>query len=482
MIITGQHMAPMVLHSSHSLTDSMTNGAAVEPRISRRLMMAGAASGAVVGLGGCLQNPDPTAEGTGGGVEQYSPGDSPGTGTVSIFGAFGGQEQEGFMASLESFSEETGITINYTPDNDFSTTVRQRVNAGDIPDIGLFPQPGTLFDLVAQGHVTPIDTFLDFDQLSSSLVPGFLDSARYRGRVYAAPMRMACKSLLWYPKKAYEKAGYSTQPATMQELYAITDDMKDNGITPWSDTWNADPASGWVGTDWIEEFMLRVHGPELYDDWIYHRIPFNSPEVIEVFDLVGDVLKTEGNVLGGTATIVNTPFSEAPLPLFEDPPRAMLVRQGNFVTGFLPEEILGNMDEEVGVMAMPTWEGGFEGQPILGGGDLAALFTANDDTVEVMKFLTSDQFGAEWAQAGGWLSPHRTFDLDHYSDNTTREVAAIASEAQVFRYDGSDVMPVTVGGGTFWQGMMSWIAGEKDAQQVCDEIEASWPESGDEEE
>ena len=34
-------------------------------------------------------------------------------------------------------------------------------------------------------------------------------------------MRMACKSLIWYPKKAYEEGGYSTEPATMQELYSI---------------------------------------------------------------------------------------------------------------------------------------------------------------------------------------------------------------------------------------------------------------------
>ncbi|MFC0675605.1 ABC transporter substrate-binding protein [Brachybacterium hainanense] len=449
-------------------------------RPGRRTVLAGAAAAAAAGLTGCLQNPN-SSDSRIGGVETYSPGQSPGTGTVSIFGAFGGQEREGFEASLAGFTERTGITIDYTSDNDFSTTVRQRVGSGDIPDIGLFPQPGTLFDIVGQGVVVPIDVYLDFDAVNSTLIPGFLDSARLNGRVYAAPMRMACKSMIWYPKKAYEAAGYPEQPATMQELYQVTDQIKAGGIAPWSDGWNADPASGWVGTDWIEEFMLRVHGPDVYDDWVAHRIPFNAPEVVEVFDILGDLLKTEGNVLGGAATIVNTPFSEAPLPLFEDPARAMLVRQGNFVTGFLPADILANMDEEVGVMAMPTWEGGFEGQPILGGGDLAALMNLNDDTVEVMKFLTSDQFGAEWAAAGGWLSPHRTFDASLYADETTRRVATIAADAQVFRYDGSDLMPVSVGGGTFWEGMMSWIADEKTSQQVCDEIEASWPASGDEE-
>ena len=448
----------------------------MDRRPSRRAVMTGTAAVAAVGMTGCLQNPDPSRGGGGGGTEKYTEGDVPGPGTVSVLGAFGGQEEEAFMASLASFEEETGVTVQYTPDQDFTTTIQQRVNSGDAPDVALFPQPGGLFDLAAKGYVTAIDSFLDYDALDSTLIPGFLDSARYQGRVYGAPMRLACKSLIWYPKKAYEKGGYSEKPATMQELYDIADEIKAGGIAPWSDAWNADQATGWVGTDWIEEFMLRVHGPEVYDDWIYHRIPFNSPEVVEVFDILGELLKTDGNVLGGPTTILNTPFSEAPLPLFEDPARAMFVRQGNFVTGFLPEDILANMDEELGVFAMPPWEGGFEGQPILGGGDLAALFTLNDDTVALMKFLTAPEFGAEWAQAGGWLSPHKTFDPSHYADDTTRRVAEIASSAEVFRYDGSDVMPNAVGGGSFWSGMIDWLNDSKTAQQVCDEIEAGWPQ------
>jgi alpha-glucoside transport system substrate-binding protein len=444
-------------------------------RPSRRTVLSGVAATAALGMTGCLQNPDPSSGGGGGPVERYTPGDTPGSGTVSILGAFGGQEQTAFLASLEDFQSDSGISINYTPDSDFTNTIQQRAGAGDAPDIALFPQPGGMFDLAAKGMITPIDVFLDYDQLNSTLIPGFLDSARLQGRVYGAPMRMACKSLLWYPKKAYEEGGYGDSPATMQELYEITEQIKADGITPWSDGWGADQATGWVGTDWIEEFMLRVHGPVVYDDWVSHRMPFNSKEVVEVFDLVGELLKTEGNVLGGTDSIINTPFSEAPLPLFDDPPKAMLVRQGNFVTGFFPEAVQENMDEEVGVYAMPTWEGGFDGQPILGGGDLAALFRLNDDTVKVMEFLSSDAFGAEWAQAGGWLSPHRTFDLSQYSDEITRQVAEIASEAAVFRYDGSDLMPTAVGSGSFWKGMVEWLQGAKSSQEVCDEIENGWP-------
>jgi alpha-glucoside transport system substrate-binding protein len=129
-------------------------------------------------------------------------------------------------------------------------------------------------------------------------------------------------------------------------------------------------------------------------------------------------------------------------------------------------------------MPFPAYEGGYNGVPVLGGGDLAAAFNGDDQSVQqVMDFITSDKFGAEWAATGGWLSPHKTFDSTAYVDDTTRAVAEIAANADVFRFDGSDLMPGEVGAGTFWTGMVSWVSGEKSTDQVLDDIESSWPTS-----
>lgn len=438
---------------------------------SRRTVMGGAAAASALGLAGCLNNPDDSGGGGGAG------GGSAGDGVVTILGAFAGAEAEGFTAALEAFEEESGITIEYTGDQDFATTIRTRAGAGDAPDIALFPQPGGLLDLANDGLIAPVGDYLDIESLESTLIPGFLDAAMLDGQAYGAPMRMAVKSLVWYPTAAYEEGGWSTEPATMQELFGIAEEIKATGIAPWADAWNNDQATGWVGTDWLEEFILRIHGPEVYDQWTSHEIPFNDPKIVEALDQLGELLQTEGNVLGGSQTILNTAFSEASLPLFEDPPRAMLHRQGSFVTGFFPEDILADLDNAVGVYVLPAWEGGFDGVPMLGGGDLAALFAQEDDeAIQVMEFLSSPDFGGEWAQVGGWLSPHQTFDNSHYPDETTRRVADIASSAEVFRFDGSDLMPGSVGGGSFWTGMVEWINGDKTSQEVCDDIEASWPE------
>jgi len=283
---------------------------------------------------------------------------------------------------------------------------------------------------------------------------------------------------VWYPKKAYDSAGYSKAPKSIQELSGIADKIKAGGTPPWCMGWESDQATGWVGTDWIEEYVLRMYGPDVYDQWVAHEIPFNDDRIVKAYDEFGKLVKTKGNVLGGTKGILNTPFGDAMTPAFDTPPKCMLHRQGNFATTFYPAKVQKNIDSEVGIYVFPPFEGGYDGQPILGGGDIAALFNGNDkDAIEVMKFLTSDKFGAEWAKAGGWLSPHATFDAANYPDETTRKIAKLAADADIFRYDASDVMPKEVGSGSFWTGMVDWLDGSRTSKQATTDIEDSWPKS-----
>ncbi len=445
--------------------------------IRQRMAIGGVLAAVAMVTTGCLQDPNASTAGAAG-LNGYVDGGSPdGDKVVTVLGAFGGDEQKNFEASLADFEKSSGIDIQYTADQDFTTTVKQKVNSGDAPDIGLFPQPGGLLELAAQGNVQPIDTFLDYDTLDRTLVPGFLDASRLNGRVYGAPMRLAVKSIIWYPKAAYDKLGYSTSPKSIQELAGIADKIKASGTAPWCMTWGSDQATGWVGTDWIEELVLRMWGPDVYDQWVSHEISFDDPKIVKSFDEYRKLIFASGNTYGGVKTVLNEDFGNAMNPAFQSPPKCFLMRQGNFITTFLPKDVQANLDKDVGIFVYPPYEGGYSGQPIMGGGDIAALFNGNDpDAIKVMQFLTSDKFGVQWAQAGGWLSPHTTFDQANYPNDTTRKMAEIAYSADVFRYDASDVMPKEVGSGSFWTGMVEW-AGGKSSEEVTTQINDSWPAS-----
>ena len=408
--------------------------------------------------------------------------------TVAMFGAPNAQAQQLNLlcnAAIDwcelmknKFEAETGIKVEYTGDQDFTNTIRLRTGSGQQPDIAIFPQPGGLLEQAKAGYIQPIDTYLDYDAIDRTLIPGFLEAARLNGRVYGAPMRMAVKSIVWYPKEAYEAGGYDLAPANLDVLADVAAEMVSEGQVPWCMGWESGQGTGWVGTDWIEEYMLRLWGPDVYDQWVTNEIPFNDPKVIAAFDAFGEMIDIEGNILGGREGIMATAFGDAMLPAWDQPPGCMLERQGNFVTGFFPEAILNDLDNKVGLFVFPPAGPGSEytGQPMLGGGDLAALMNGNDlDAIEVMKFISSDKFGGPWAAGGGWLSPHKTFDASQYSNEITRKTAELASSADVFRFDGSDLMPNAVGGGTFWTGMVEWVSGQKTAEQVTTEIQESWP-------
>jgi alpha-glucoside transport system substrate-binding protein len=447
--------------------------------IRKRVVLAGGMAVAMTLLTGCLQNPNPTGgEGGGAGLGGFVDGGSAdGDKKVVISGNFAGAEQKNFEAALVAFEKSSGIDIEYTGDADFATTIKQKVNSGDSPDIAFFPQPGGLLEFAAQGKLQPIDTYLNYDELDATLIPGLLDSGRYKGRVYAAPMRLAAKSFVWYPKEAYTAGGYDTEPKSIQELHAVAEKIKADGVTPWCMGWENAQATGWVGTDWVEELVLRMWGPDVYDDWTSHRIPFNDERIVKSLDEFAKIAKDPTMVLGGPKGVLSTAFGKAALPSFASPPKCFFERQGNFVTSFYPKEITDDLENKVGIFVYPPFEGGFGGQPMLGGADLAALFNGNDDDAKkVMEFLSSDKFGAEWAKVGGWLSPHRSFDASNYPDEITRQVAKFAGGADVFRFDGSDVMPKAVGSGTFWTEMVKWENGQS-SQETADNIEASWPKS-----
>ena len=435
------------------------------------LTKAAATVGAVALLtSGCLSSGDSTSSdgGTGGTAKKE----------VSIMFGFGGDQTQGFKDSLDPWAKTNGITIKYTQASSFDTLIRSAVAGNNAPDIALFPQPGLLKDLQKQGKLQPLDDVLDMTKLKASIVPGFLDAALVGGKYYGVPVSMNIKSLVFYNKPVFTAGGY-TVPTTIDELIALTDKIKASGKTPWCIGLESGAATGWPGTDWIEELVLKQSGPDVYDKWVNHTVKFSDPPIKTAFDTYAKIALTEGNVLGGAKSIVSTGFQTAANPMFTSPPGCFLHKQGNFVTqkGFLSESVRSKIDTNLGVFPFPKGE--FD--TVEGGGDVAALFTKGDANVtKVLKAITEDPtFGAVWAGPSdrGFLSPHKDFDVSKYGNETVRSIAKIAYTASGIRFDGSDSMPAKVGAGSFWKGMVAFTSGQQDVATTLKQIDESWPTS-----
>jgi alpha-glucoside transport system substrate-binding protein len=394
---------------------------------------------------------------------------------VEIMYGFGGDQSKGFEGAMAEFEKSSGITIKFTDaSQSFDTLIRPRVQGNNPPDIALFPQPGLMLDFAKQGKLQDLSTMLNIDQLKGALVPGVLDVSTLDGKTYGIPANFNVKSLVYYPKKAFEAKGYKI-PTTIAELEALTNQIKSDGTAPWCVGIESAGATGWVGTDWIEDFVLRYGGTDKYNQWVKHEIPFNDPVVVQAGQEFEKLALADGNVFGGRKSVVSTNFGVAMNPMFQDPPKCFLHRQGNFILqkGFITEKVRQNLDAEVGVFQLPGADASTK--PLLVGGDMAAAFSNDDDTKKAMEFLSSPEFKFSNIATATWLSAFKGFDLNNYPNETTKQVAKLAYASTESAFDGSDTMPGAVGAGSFWKGMTAWISGQKSLDDALKDIEDSWP-------
>lgn len=393
--------------------------------------------------------------------------------TVTIWSSVDPPVQEGLEKVLSEKAEAEGYTIEWESVEDINSLIMTRLQAGDTPDIALIPQPGVVRDVVERGGGEPLDDVLDTAALEESMVPGTLDAGTVDDQLYGLLVSMNVKSLVFYNKKAWDEAGYEA-PQTIDELNELTEQIKADGGTPWCMGIEDGAATGWAATDWFEDLVMRYAGAEGYNQWVTHELPFDSEPVRQAAAEFEELMFTEGNVLGGRDAITSTNFGTAGNPMFDKEPSCWLYKQGSFITGFFPENVISDLDANVGVFGFPPAEEGGE-NPVLGGGDLAVMFDDSEATQAVMGMMAEPDFGEEAAPNSSFISPHKTFDMSLYPNELTRSYADVAYSATAFLFDGSDQMPGEVGAGSFWEQITAWIGGEQDLDTTLTNIDESWP-------
>ncbi|HEY8497409.1 MAG TPA: ABC transporter substrate-binding protein [Limnochordales bacterium] len=390
--------------------------------------------------------------------------------TVTVMGTWGGQELEAFRKVLEPFEAATGIRVDFTGTRDLVAVLTTRVQAGNPPDIALLPNPGFVSEMARDGHLVPLDNVLDMNQLRQDYAQTWLDLGSYNGRLYAIFLSADLKSLVWYNPKEFAARGYEI-PTTWDELMALTRRIAAEGGKPWAIGLESGAASGWPGTDWIEDILLRIAGPEVYDQWVRHEIPWTHPAVKRAFEIFGEIVRNNDFVYGGTTYALATNFGDAPRELFTNPPNAFLHRQATFIQSFIlqhyPDLVPG---EDFAFFALPPIDPQF-GTPAMGAGDIVGMMRDTPEARALMRYLASPGAQQIWVSELGKLSANQRVNPNAYPDALTRAAAEILVNADVFRFDGSDLMPAAVGSGAFWEGILMYVGGE-DLDSVLEYIES----------
>jgi len=257
-------------------------------------------------------------------------------------------------------------------------------------------------------------------------------------------------------------------------MIELSNRIINDGGTPWAVGLESGAASGWPGTDWIEDIMLRTAGPAIYDKWVAHEIPWTHPQVKKAFEYFGQIVLNPKLVLGGITGALTTNFGDSPSALFTKPPQAFLHRQATFIQGFIRNQNPGlkpGVDYDVFPFPPMNLELG-KGVPILVAGDVVNCFSKRPEVIKFAQFLISVEAQKIWARELGELSSNKNTDPTWFTNAITRKAWAILSTAKVSRYDGSDMMPTAVGAGSFWTGILDYVSGIP-LDTVLETIEAS---------
>jgi alpha-glucoside transport system substrate-binding protein len=389
-------------------------------------------------------SPTPAAS-TGGGGAPSASGPAPSAsltqigGSVSIVAVWSGgndpkSEEYAFRQVLKPFTDKTGVQINYTSTRDINAVLTTGVASGNLPDVAGLPGPGKVIELAGQGVLKPLDGVIDTAAYVAD-TPGAA-AVQVDGKQYAEFFKGSIKGLIWFDPKVYTGG----TPSSWDDLNTKAQAAATGSTKEWCIGLQSGPGSdGWPGTDWIEDFVLRQSGAQVYDNWVAGKQKWTSPEIKAAWTEFGKALS---NTFGDPTSIVGTNFGDAANPMFKTPPGCLFHHQASFITSFFEKGTKGiKAGTDYDFFPMPDLNPANAGS-VTGGGDLLGMFNDTPQAKALMQYLITPEAQAIWPKLGGAISGSKSVSPDVYPDDISKKSAAALSGAKTFRFDGSDAMPV----------------------------------------
>ncbi|MFC0844922.1 ABC transporter substrate-binding protein [Streptomyces noboritoensis] len=391
---------------------------------------------------------------------------------VSVYGPDRDGEADLFEETWADFATCTGIDVQYEGDGEFEARIQIRADGGNAPDVAFFPQPGLLERFARAGRLKPASAGLAA-LAKRGWSADWNGYATVDGTLYGTPLVANVKSFVWYSPKFFRDRRLSV-PRTWSELMDVTEKVAASGVKPWCAGVESGEATGWPLTDWIEDVLLRQQGPDVYDQWVTHKIPFNDPRVLRAMDTVGSILKNDRYANGGygpAKSMASISYQEAGTPVLSGD--CAMHRQASFYAEQWPKGTEIGPDKDVFAFLLPGTDA--TSRPVLGGGVFAAAFSDRPEVRAFQEYLATADFARARMKKGPFVSANKGVDPANTANPVDQLAMQLLQDPRTqFRFDGSDQMPAAVGAGTFWKGAVDWIGG-KSTRQVADSIERSWP-------
>jgi alpha-glucoside transport system substrate-binding protein len=311
---------------------------------------------------------------------------------------------------------------------------------------------------------------IDADSYRQQYAQNWIDLGTVDGKLVGIFIKAAAKGLIWHNPDVWQQNNFQ-EPKNWDELMTLSQQMADSSTTPWCVGLESGAASGWPGTDWIEDIVLRQAGPEKYDQWYQGELAWTSPEIKQAWESWGQIVGNAEMVYGGANTMLTTNFQAAGDPLFANPPGCYMHHQASFITDFFVQNNPNlQPGEDFTFFPFPPI-GASAGPRLVVAGDLFGMFNDTPQARALISYLTMPEAQAIWVERGGAISPNQAVPLDVYPDELSQRSAELLTSAETVRFDASDLMPEAMNA-AFWRAILNYVQAPDDLDSILEELDS----------
>ncbi len=365
--------------------------------------------------------------------------------TITMFYQWSGQEETRLNQILKPLVDACSIQIKPESTRD-QAILDTKVQAGTPPDIAFW----TL--AAAARYQDKLKTMDSLGAKKDAYADFWIQNGTVNGKWLALPVKADIKTIIWYSPAVFKAKNY-TVPKTWDDLNTLVETMVKNGDVPWSMGFENGDATGWTGSDFIQDILLVQQGPQYVNDIIAGKVPYNDAGVKAAYQIYGKWATDPKYTVGGAQGTLSTAFLDAIYKPFMDPPQAMMVKQSGFAGGEIQKKFPDlKYGTDYDFFIVPGAKG------MQGGADLMLSFSDSNAVKALVTYLSSPLGAANWAAAGFDESPNKAA-VGHYTDPQLQKKAEALANTSGFTYDIGDTIPGGFGKAE-WTAIVNFVNGK----------------------
>ena len=375
---------------------------------------------------------------------------------------------EKVVSDYEAANPGVDIKLEQVGDQPYKDKIRVLSAANDLPDI-YFSWAGDFANkFIRAGLAADLSSVIGPDtKVGSTLAPAALDTFEYQGKNYGLPINLDGKYLA-YSGAAFDKAGITKEPATLEDLLASCDKLKAAGVQPIA----FGNQFGWPAIHYITQLnAYNVPAATLAKDYDPQGGEFTDPGYTQALQQFSDIVTRcatpNANGVSHETAQANFLAGKAAMQYIESVEFPALTAKGG-----APASIANSWD----FFRLPAPSGAKGDTKALTGAPDGFLVNAKSKNaglaVDFLKFFSSRDEAAQMTKEIGWLSPVQgSATADNSFPQLTRTLQDM-SQASQFAIWLDTVAHANVAS-AYLAGVEGMIGGKLQPAQVMSSVKAA---------